>query len=71
MPKELTYEEAIERLLISCEQAFSEFSISYNSDTTYKGYMIFKSDYKAIKVLEEAIEKAKKYDKLNKEKEDK
>lgn len=67
MPKELTYEEALERLLVSCEQAFSEFDNLYDSDITYKGYTIFKADYKAIKLLEEAIEKANKYDKLNKE----
>lgn len=67
MPKELTYEQALERLLVSCEQAFSEFDSLYDNDITYKGYVIFKADYTAIKLLEEAIAKANKYDELNKE----
>ena len=67
MPKELTYEKALERLLISCEQAYSEFGGLSDSWITYKGYTIFKDDYDDIKLLEEAIEKAKKYDLLAKE----
>lgn len=64
---ELTYEKALERLLISCEQAYSEFGSLNDIWITYKGYTIFKDDYEDIKLLEEAIEKAKKYDEMNKE----
>ena len=65
--KELTYEKALERLLISCEQAYSEFGSLNDSWITYKGYTIFKDDYDDIKLLEESIEKAKRYDLLAKE----
>ena len=69
MNDKLTYEKALERLLISCEQAYSEFGSLNDSWITYKGYTIFKDDYDDIKLLEEAIEKAKRYDEMTKEKE--
>ena len=69
MPKELTYEKALNNILVSCSLAYSEFCSLADEEIYYKGYSLFEEDYKAIKKLEEAIEKAKKYDLLAKEKE--
>lgn len=47
-------------------QVYDEYCNFVSKSREYKGYEIFLEDYEAIKKLEEAIEKAKKYDELNK-----
>lgn len=69
MSKELTYEEALANVAVSCSQAYSEFYMIGDKSVRYGEYEVFEEDYESLKKLEEAIEKAKRYDELAKEKE--
>ena len=74
MPKELTYDKALEIITTSCVWTHAHEYYKYDSGTLYenKNHIVSKIwvssfDYQALKTLEEAIEKAHKYDELNKE----
>ena len=74
--KKLTYDKALESITTNCVLAYAHEYHKYDSGTIYenKNHIITKHwvssfDYQALKTLEEAIEKAKKYDLLAKEKE--
>ena len=74
MAKELTYEKALEIITTSCVYTYAHEYRKYDSGTIYenKNHIITKHwvssfDYQALKILEEAIEKAKRYDELAKE----
>ena len=74
MVKGLTYEKALETITTSCVWTYAHEYFKYDSGTLYenKNHIVSKHwvrslDYLALKKLEEAIEKAKKYDELNKE----
>ena len=79
MPKELTYEEALGEMAINSHIVCNEilkFDIEKEEAVYFKGkvncceyeYIVTYADYNVLKKLEEAIEKAKKYDLLAKEK---
>ena len=72
--KELTYDKALETITTSCVWTYAHEYRKYDNGTIYenKNHIITKHwvssfDYQALKKLEEAIEKAKKYDLLAKE----
>lgn len=74
MEDKLTYEKALEIITTSCVYTHAHEYRKYDSGTIYenKNHIITKHwvssfDYQALKKLEEAIEKAKKYDLLAKE----
>lgn len=74
MTKELTYEKALETITTSCVWTYANEYCKYDSGTIYenKNHIVSKHwvssfDYFALKKIEEAIEKAKKYDLLAKE----
>ena len=67
MNDKLNYEEALANVAVSCSQAYSEFYMIGDKSVRYGEYEVFEEDYKSLKKLEEAIEKAKRYDLLAKE----
>lgn len=67
MNDKLTYEEALKIAFGAFATVYDEYCNFVSKSREYKGYEIFLEDYEAIKKLEEAIKKAKKYDELNKE----
>lgn len=74
MNDELTYEKALETVTRSCVRTHAHEYHKYDSGTIYenKNHIVSKHwvssfDYQALKKLEQAIEKARKYDELNKE----
>lgn len=78
MTKELTYEEALEEMAFNSHTVCNEilkYDIEKEEAVYFKGkancceyeYIVTYADYKALKKIEEAIEKAKKYDLLAKE----
>ena len=80
MNDELTYEEALDTMAwnthITCKKFWGYDKLKdeleeYKSKTypTKKDFIVSYYDYLCLKKLEEAIEKAKKYDELAKEKE--
>lgn len=74
MNDELTYEKALEEVTGSCAAAFFHEYSKFEEGVLYRNENhicivvgVASFDYKALKKLEEAIEKAKKYDLLAKE----
>lgn len=72
--EELTYDEALEEVTGSCVVAFMREYSKLDEGTIYRNENhicivapVASFDYKALKKLEEAIEKAKRYDELAKE----
>lgn len=78
MKDKLTYEEALEEMAFNSHTVRNEilkFEIEKEKTVRFKGkancceyeYIVTYADYKALQKLQEAIEKAKRYDELAKE----
>ena len=67
MNKELTYEEAINFLTHICGLSYEDYKDDNTQGQNFRNRTVFEIDYKALKKIEEAIEKAEKYDLLAKE----
>ena len=74
MNDKLTYEEALDKVISSCAAAFFHEYSKFEEGVLYRNENhicivvgVASFDYKALKKLEEAIEKAKRYDELAKE----